>query len=87
MVTLTTGIMSLLFSCMHFWVWRILQRWSACGTTVCEVVHDCRKFEKHCLKFYVTCVECLCGLRQTSIITRALPLLAHETVTALHTRC
>jgi hypothetical protein len=31
MVTLTTGIMFLLFTCTHFWVRGMLRRWSACG--------------------------------------------------------
>jgi hypothetical protein len=30
MITLTTGIMFLLFTCIRFWVWGILRRWSAC---------------------------------------------------------
>jgi hypothetical protein len=30
MVTLTTGIMFLLFTCMHYWMWGILQSWSMC---------------------------------------------------------
>jgi hypothetical protein len=40
-VTLTAGIMFLLFTCMHFRVWGILRRWSACAPTACEVVRDC----------------------------------------------
>jgi hypothetical protein len=48
MVTLTTGIMFLLFTCVHFWVWGIVWRWSAWAPTAYEVVRDCRKFEKHC---------------------------------------
>jgi hypothetical protein len=47
-VTLTTGIMFLLFTCMHIWVWVILRRWSACAPIAYEVVRDCQKFEKHC---------------------------------------
>jgi len=46
-VTSTAGIMFLLFTCMHFWVWEILRRWSACAPTACEVVRDWPKFEKH----------------------------------------
>jgi xanthine/uracil permease len=46
MVTLATGIMFLLFTCMHFWGWEIL-RWTACAPTAYEVNRDCRKFEKH----------------------------------------
>jgi len=41
MVTLTTGIMFLLFTCMHFWVWGILRKWSACAPTAYEVVRVC----------------------------------------------
>jgi hypothetical protein len=48
MVALTTGIMLLLFTCMHFRVWGILWMWCMCAPTTYEVVHDCRKFEKHC---------------------------------------
>jgi hypothetical protein len=48
MVTLTTGIMFLLFTCMHFWVWGILRMWFALVPTAYKVGHDCRKFEKHC---------------------------------------
>jgi hypothetical protein len=54
MATLTTGIMFLIFTCMLFWVWEILRRWSACAPTAYEVVHDCRKFEEHCRKIYMT---------------------------------
>jgi diacylglycerol kinase len=46
MVTLTTG-MFILVTCVHFGVWRILRRRSACVPTDCEVVRDWRKFEKH----------------------------------------
>jgi hypothetical protein len=46
MVTLTTGIMFLLFTCMYLWVWGILRQWSACAPTACEEVSNCRKFEK-----------------------------------------
>jgi len=45
MVTLTSGIMFLLFTCMHFWVWKILLMWSVCAPTAFEVVRDCRMFE------------------------------------------
>jgi hypothetical protein len=48
MVTLTTSIMFPLLTCIHFWVWRILRRWSACAPIAYEVIWDCRKFEKHC---------------------------------------
>jgi hypothetical protein len=44
MVTLTTRIMFLLFTCMHL----ILRRYSVCASSASEVVHDCQKFEKHC---------------------------------------
>jgi hypothetical protein len=47
MVSLTTGIMFLLFMCMYFWAWGILQRWSACAPTAYEVVRECLKFEKY----------------------------------------
>jgi hypothetical protein len=46
-VTLITGIMFVLSACMHFWVWGILRRCSACAATACEVVSDCRIFERH----------------------------------------
>jgi hypothetical protein len=42
------SIMLLLFTCMHLWVWESLRRWFACAPAACEV-HDCRKFEKHCI--------------------------------------
>jgi hypothetical protein len=45
MITLTTGIIFLLFTCMHFWVWGILRRWSVCDASAYEVVRDCRMFE------------------------------------------
>jgi hypothetical protein len=44
------SIMFLLFTCMHFWVWGILRRWSACAPITYEVVRNCRKFEKHYFK-------------------------------------
>jgi hypothetical protein len=47
MVTLTTGITFLLFTCMHFWVWGTLRRWPACAAIAYEVARDCRKLEKH----------------------------------------
>jgi hypothetical protein len=50
MVTLTTGITFLLFTCMNLWVWEILRRWSTCAPTAYEVFLDYRKFEKHCFK-------------------------------------
>jgi hypothetical protein len=43
MPTVTTAIMSLIFTCMNFWVgefWGILRRGSVCAPTACEVVHD-----------------------------------------------
>jgi hypothetical protein len=40
MVTLTTGVMFLLFTCMHFWACWILWKWSACAPTAYEVVSD-----------------------------------------------
>jgi hypothetical protein len=45
-VTSTTGKLFLLSICMHFLVWEILRRWSACAPIAYEVVRDCRKFEK-----------------------------------------
>jgi uncharacterized membrane protein YphA (DoxX/SURF4 family) len=47
METVTTAIMFLLFTCMLFWVWTILRRWSVCSSTTHEVVCCCLKFEKH----------------------------------------
>jgi hypothetical protein len=49
MVILTIGTMFIHFTCMHFWDWGIL-RWSACETTSYEVVRDCQKFEKDCIR-------------------------------------
>jgi hypothetical protein len=48
-VSLTTCIIFLLFTCMHFWVWGILWKnlWSMCTPTAYDVVRDSRKFEKH----------------------------------------
>jgi hypothetical protein len=54
MVTLTTGIMLLLFTCMHTWTWWIFRRCSAFAPTAYEVVRDCLKFEKHRITGYVT---------------------------------
>jgi hypothetical protein len=48
--TLTTSIMSVLFTCMHFWVWEILRRWTACVLITYEVVCECQKFQKCCSK-------------------------------------
>jgi hypothetical protein len=48
MVTLTTIIMLLLFTCMHFRVWGILWRWFVCACISYEVVCDCWNLEKHC---------------------------------------
>jgi hypothetical protein len=42
MVTLTTGIMFLLFTCLRFWVWGILLMWSECAPTAYKAVRDCR---------------------------------------------
>jgi hypothetical protein len=50
MVTLTTGITFLVFTCMHIWVWGIFRRWFACVPTAYEVVHYCRKSEKQWLR-------------------------------------
>jgi len=47
MVTLTTAVMFLLFTCMHFWVLGILWWWVTCVPTSYEVVRDCQKLEKH----------------------------------------
>jgi hypothetical protein len=44
------GIMLFPFTCMHFWVCRILRRWSTCAPTAYEVLRDYRKFEKHCFR-------------------------------------
>jgi hypothetical protein len=46
MVTSTLDIMFLLFTCMHFRAWGILQRWSARVPSACVVVCDCQKFHK-----------------------------------------
>jgi hypothetical protein len=46
-VTFTTGIMFLLFTCIHFRLWVILRSLSAGAPIACEVVRDCRKSEKH----------------------------------------
>jgi hypothetical protein len=56
-VTLTTGMIFFLFTCMHFWVWRILRRWPAHAPTAYEVVRDCRKFEKHWSKCSLLCFQ------------------------------
>jgi hypothetical protein len=34
MITLNTGITFLLLTCMHFWVWEIIRRWSACAKSL-----------------------------------------------------
>lgn len=44
-VTLVTSIMFLLFTCIHLWVWGILQRWSARDPTTYDVIRNCREFE------------------------------------------
>jgi hypothetical protein len=49
MVTLTISIMFLLFTCMHFRLWRILWRWSVCSKHL-WAMHDCWKFEEHWFK-------------------------------------
>jgi hypothetical protein len=67
MVTLTTDRMFLVFTCTHFLVWRILQRYFGCAPTACEVVHDCRKFEKHC--FIGRRMELEGGARATLLIS------------------
>jgi hypothetical protein len=41
--TLATGILFLLFTCMHVLVWGTLRRWSAFAPTAYEVARDCRK--------------------------------------------
>jgi hypothetical protein len=51
-ITSTTGIMFLLVTCMHFCVREVLRRWSACTPAACEVVRDCRKFDKHWSRQY-----------------------------------
>jgi hypothetical protein len=51
MVTLTTSVMFLLFTCMHLWLEKILQTWSACAPTAYEVVLDCQKFEKNWYRY------------------------------------
>jgi hypothetical protein len=63
--TLTTGVMFLLFTCMHFLVWGIV-RYSSCAPTACEMVCDCRKFEKHCPRL-CTSIESHGGLILTGI--------------------
>jgi hypothetical protein len=47
MTNLTTVILFLLFTCMHFLVVANLRKWSACVSNASEVVRDCLKFEKH----------------------------------------
>jgi hypothetical protein len=54
MATLSIGIMFPLFTCMHFWVWGILWRWSAFALTAYEVVRDCRNLRTTALR-YITC--------------------------------
>jgi hypothetical protein len=49
-VTLTTGILFLLFTCMHSCVWEISWRWFSFALTAYAVVRDCWKFRKHCCK-------------------------------------
>jgi hypothetical protein len=45
MVTLITDIIFFLFTCMHYWVWGILQRWYTCAPAAYEVVRNCRSFD------------------------------------------
>jgi hypothetical protein len=54
MVTLTTGIMLPLFTCMHTWMWGIFRRCPAFAPTAYEVVRDGLKFEKHRVTGHVT---------------------------------
>jgi hypothetical protein len=49
MVTFATGVMFLLFTCVQFWTWGILRRWSTYAPTACNVVRYCRKFGEHCI--------------------------------------
>jgi hypothetical protein len=50
MITLTIDTVFLLLTCVHFWVWGVLRRLSACAPTAYEVARDCRNFEKHCFR-------------------------------------
>jgi hypothetical protein len=50
MVTLTTGIMFLLLTCIHFCVWGKLRRLSTWAQTACEVGSCWRKFERYWCK-------------------------------------
>lgn len=43
--TSSSGIMFLLFPCVHFRVRGILRIWSACALTAYGVVRDCQTFE------------------------------------------
>jgi hypothetical protein len=55
MVTLPTGIKLFLFTCVHFLVWGILRKRSACAPTAYEVVSDYGTFEKH-LSYRYACL-------------------------------
>jgi hypothetical protein len=57
-VTLTAGVIFLLFTCMHLWAWEIFTKsgWSACVPTAYEVVRDWQKFEKHWYSLSQKCV-------------------------------
>jgi hypothetical protein len=68
MVTLTTTIMFLPFTCMQFWVLGILRRWSSCVLTANEVVCDWLKFEKHCARWKTSNYELLYGSRTHGLI-------------------
>jgi hypothetical protein len=49
MVTLTTGVMFLLFTCVQFWTWGILRRWSTYAPTACMWSAIAESFEEHCI--------------------------------------
>jgi hypothetical protein len=57
MVTLTTGIIFTLFTCMQFWERGMLLRWFACAPTAYEVVRDCLNFEEHRCRWSALKVE------------------------------
>jgi hypothetical protein len=59
MVTLTTGVMFLLLTCMHFCVWATLRKWSTYAPTAYEVVRDCRNTALHKLKISRTSFRAL----------------------------
>jgi hypothetical protein len=59
MVTLATSIMFLLFSCMHFCVWGILRRQSACAPTAYKVFLDYRNLRNTALgPFIIGPIQC-----------------------------